>query len=70
MMMSTPATSVLKVVNVNMTWSRKAYTIDNDKWHPQRHLGTEMAIQGGIGYKKDLDDGVQLEAPGTPWLRE
>ena len=45
------------------TWYRAKY--EAGLWWHKDHW-KKMGYAGGIGYRKDLDDGVHLEAPGTP----
>ena len=47
----------------SVSWSRVKYQ-ENHWWH-QDHW-TSTGYVGGIGYRKDLGDGMYLEAPGTP----
>ena len=47
----------------SMTWYRAKY--EAGLWWHQDHW-KQAGYQGGIGYRKDLDHGVELEAPGTP----
>ena len=42
----------------------RAKYAENGWWHTD--TWKNVGYMGGIGYRKDLDDGVYLEAPGTP----
>ena len=48
---------------LSMTWYRAKY--EAGLWWHQDHW-KQAGYMGGIGYRKDLDHGVHLEAPGTP----
>ena len=48
---------------LSKTWYRAKY--EAGLWWHQDHWKT-AGYMGGIGYRKDLGDGVHLEAPGTP----